>query len=40
MYVYIYIYYTPFLDHRTHNSFRWVLTDTLAWTDWTTMRPK
>ena len=38
MYTYIYIYnnlyiiYTPFLDHRTHNSFRWVLTDTLAWT--------
>ena len=38
IYVHIYIYnnmyiiYAPFLNHRTHNSFRWVLTDTLAWT--------
>jgi hypothetical protein len=38
IYMYIYIYnnmyiiYAPFLNHRTHNSFRWVLTDTLAWT--------
>ena len=28
----MYIIYAPFLNHRTHNSFRWVLTDTLAWT--------